>query len=33
MSDPKKYQFNLPKKGRPSRVGLKEEWYPEIHKY
>jgi len=33
MSDPRKYQFNLPKKGRPSRIGLEEEWYPEIHKY
>jgi len=33
MSDPKKYQFNLPKTGRPSNVVLNEFWYPGVQKY
>ena len=33
MSDPKSYQFNLPKSGKPSDVRLPEVWYPGIQKY
>lgn len=33
MGDPKKYQFNLPKKGRPSDVSIIEPWYPGIKDY
>jgi len=33
MSDPKNYQFNLPKTGGPSDVNLPEVWYPGIKKY
>ncbi len=33
MADPTTYQFDLPKRGRPSRISLEEEWYPEIQKY
>jgi N-acetyl-anhydromuramyl-L-alanine amidase AmpD len=33
MSDPKSYQFNLPKSGKPSDVILPEVWYPGIKKY
>lgn len=33
MSDPKLYQFNLPKSGRPTEVALVEPWYPGIQQY
>ncbi len=33
MPDPKSYQFNLPKSGRPTDVSLPEVWYPRIQKY
>ena len=33
MPNPKTYQFNLPQKGRPSDVILKEVWYPGIQAY
>lgn len=33
MPDPRTYHFELPPAGRPTRVDLPEEWYPEIHRY
>lgn len=33
MPNPIKYQFNLPRKGRPSGVILNEVWYPGIQAY
>lgn len=33
MPDPKSFHFDLPTTGRPSRVELDEEWYPEIHRF
>ncbi len=33
MANPTQYQFDLPKKGRPSEVILNEPWYPGIQKY
>lgn len=33
MTDPKKYQFDLPAHGAPSDVSLVEVWYPGIQKY
>jgi N-acetyl-anhydromuramyl-L-alanine amidase AmpD len=33
MSDPKKYQFDLPANGKPHDVVLNEVWYPGIQQY
>jgi N-acetyl-anhydromuramyl-L-alanine amidase AmpD len=33
MADPKRYQFNLPRTGRPSSVTIPEVWYPDIQRY
>lgn len=33
MGDPTRYQFNLPKSGRPNEVTLVDPWYPGIQKY
>lgn len=33
MADPKRYQFNLPSRGRPTSVSIPEVWYPGIRDY
>ena len=33
MADPKRYQFDLPARGRPARASLDEAWYPGIQPY
>ena len=33
MIDPKDFQFDLPKDGRPGNIKLNEEWYPGVRKY
>lgn len=33
MNDPKKYQFDLPREGRPQNVIIPEAWYPGIQAF